>query len=227
MTAVAPALVVPSGNVLSVDVARLEPGRHRGQDLGRLNPLRLSIRRHGVLAPLLVHAPRPGCLEILDGDRRWYAARAVGLDTVPAVLLARRTPAQAKLVALAANMHHAPLPVAARAQLLLDLFGAGYHSDTLGEQLGLHPMAVVAMSQGMRLVDEVHESTAGGAPTWYPPASQAAAAQRPSPVPAPRIAPSAVHSMLTRLGDRMEPAVRAELEALLRGWTPPTSRQVA
>jgi ParB family chromosome partitioning protein len=44
-----------------------------------------SIREHGVLQPVLVR-PASGAYELVAGERRWRAARAAGLRTVPAVV---------------------------------------------------------------------------------------------------------------------------------------------
>ena len=44
-----------------------------------------SVRESGVLEPLLVRAAADGRFEIIAGERRWRAARAVGLAAVPCV----------------------------------------------------------------------------------------------------------------------------------------------
>ncbi len=44
-----------------------------------------SIRRHGVLQPVIVR-PGAGGYEIVAGERRWRAARSVGLERIPAVV---------------------------------------------------------------------------------------------------------------------------------------------
>jgi ParB-like nuclease domain len=47
-----------------------------------------SIRRHGVLEPILVRPRAGGRYELLRGARRLRAARAAGLDAIPAVIRA-------------------------------------------------------------------------------------------------------------------------------------------
>jgi len=45
-----------------------------------------DIRAHGVLRPLLLRATPVGYV-IVHGERRWQAARMVGLDSIPAYLV--------------------------------------------------------------------------------------------------------------------------------------------
>lgn len=45
-----------------------------------------SIRRHGVLRPILVRATPDGYV-LVHGERRLRAARAAGLDAIPAFLV--------------------------------------------------------------------------------------------------------------------------------------------
>lgn len=45
-----------------------------------------SIRRHGVLRPILLRAASDGYV-IVHGERRWRAAQMAGLDTIPATIV--------------------------------------------------------------------------------------------------------------------------------------------
>lgn len=45
-----------------------------------------SIKEHGVIQPLLVTEKEDGTYELIAGERRWRAAKIVGLTTVPAVI---------------------------------------------------------------------------------------------------------------------------------------------
>ena len=42
-----------------------------------------SIREHGILQPILVRPMSTGSYQIVAGERRWRAARMLGLDEVP------------------------------------------------------------------------------------------------------------------------------------------------
>src|SRR5579864_9811798 len=77
------------------------------QDLQRLTA---SIRDKGVLQPILVRPSpeRPGDYQIVAGARRWGAAQAAGLASVP-VVLRDLDDAQALEIAIIENIQRADL----------------------------------------------------------------------------------------------------------------------
>jgi ParB family transcriptional regulator, chromosome partitioning protein len=73
------------GRMIRVDQIRPNPEQPR-KALGDLRELTESIREKGVLEPLLVRfVPREDCYYIISGERRYHAARAAGLNEVPAI----------------------------------------------------------------------------------------------------------------------------------------------
>ena len=46
-----------------------------------------SIREHGIIQPLTVRKLQSGYYQIIAGERRWRAARRVGLSQVPAIII--------------------------------------------------------------------------------------------------------------------------------------------
>jgi ParB family transcriptional regulator, chromosome partitioning protein len=100
---------------------RFQPREHFGEEA--LAALADSIREVGVLQPILVRPVDDG-FEIIAGERRWRAARRVGLQTIPALL---RTTDDASTLeqALVENVHRAdlnPLEEAAAYQQLIEDF---------------------------------------------------------------------------------------------------------
>ena len=69
--------------------------------------LRTSIRRDGFVAPILVRPMRGKTVkyEIVSGNHRWLAAKAEGLEQVPAVI-ARLSDAEAARLAINLNTVH-------------------------------------------------------------------------------------------------------------------------
>ena len=61
---------------------RLDQPRKRFEDTG-MDELISSIREHGIIQPLTVRPLGGGYYQIIAGERRWRAAREVGLDKVP------------------------------------------------------------------------------------------------------------------------------------------------
>ncbi len=98
------------GLVRQVMVSTLRPGPYQPrhvEDPAALDALTASVREHGVLQPLLVR-PSDGSLEIVAGERRWRAARVVGLETVPAVVR-ELSDREAAVVGVVENVQRADL----------------------------------------------------------------------------------------------------------------------
>ena len=100
-----------------------------------LNELIISIREVGILQPPVVRQ-KNGKYELIMGERRYRAAKAVGLKTIPVII--RNTPDNLLLRdALIENIHRSNLnPLeegAAYAQLLTDF---NYTHEELAEKLG-------------------------------------------------------------------------------------------
>jgi ParB family chromosome partitioning protein len=72
-----------------VPVSQLQPGRYQPRtqiDPESIADLADSIRAQGVIQPILVRPLQDGKYEIIAGERRWRAAKAAGLDAVPALV---------------------------------------------------------------------------------------------------------------------------------------------
>lgn len=77
----------PSG-VVDLPVERIRPNRlqpRSGFSHEPLAELEESIKAHGILQPVLVR-PVPDGYELIAGERRWRAAAAAGLRSVPALV---------------------------------------------------------------------------------------------------------------------------------------------
>jgi len=76
----------PGATEVALDRLESNPWQPRSvMDPGRLDELAESIRQSGVVQPILVR-PRGERFQIIAGERRWRAARKVGLATVPVVV---------------------------------------------------------------------------------------------------------------------------------------------
>jgi ParB family transcriptional regulator, chromosome partitioning protein len=74
---------------LPVDAVHPNPRQPRRRFDGEAGSgLAESVRRQGVIQPLLVRPRAAGGYEIVAGERRWRAAREAGMPTVPAVVRA-------------------------------------------------------------------------------------------------------------------------------------------
>lgn len=90
-----------------------------------LEDLIQSVKRHGILLPLVVTRKPDGNFELVAGERRLRAARALGLPTVPAIV--REATEQQKLeLAIIENVQRADLNAYEEAlayKALVDEFG--------------------------------------------------------------------------------------------------------
>ncbi|MXY03709.1 MAG: ParB/RepB/Spo0J family partition protein [Acidimicrobiales bacterium] len=121
--------------VAAVEVNPLQPRQHF--DTAALDTLADSIRQIGILQPIVVRETGiVGRFEIIAGERRWRAARSIGLDTIPVVV--RAADDESSLThALIENVHRAdlnPLEEAAAYRQLIDDFGVTH--DELGRRMG-------------------------------------------------------------------------------------------
>ncbi|HLJ61331.1 MAG TPA: ParB/RepB/Spo0J family partition protein [bacterium] len=78
----------PSGPTAEIDISTLSPNPYqpRREVSGEaFDELVASVRRHGILQPIIVRRSGSG-YEIVAGERRWKAAQAAGITTIPAVV---------------------------------------------------------------------------------------------------------------------------------------------
>ncbi|MCL9682995.1 ParB/RepB/Spo0J family partition protein [Legionella maioricensis] len=79
----------PQTEHLKLAVTCLQPGKYqpRGEmEEAPLNELAESIKKQGLLQPLLVRELNNGCYEIIAGERRWRASQIAGLTEVPVIV---------------------------------------------------------------------------------------------------------------------------------------------
>jgi ParB family chromosome partitioning protein len=124
-----------------------------------------SIREFGLMQPIVVRAaPTPDGVryQLVMGERRWRAAQAAGLATIPAIV--RETADDSMLRdALLENIHRVqlnPLEEAAAYQQLLDEFGVTH--DELAERIGRSRPLITNMIRLLRLPIAVQRRVAAG-----------------------------------------------------------------
>lgn len=77
------------GGLVSIPVAAIAPNPNQPRrtfEPAALDELRSSIGEFGVLVPILVRALDRDRYELIAGERRWRAAAAAGLATIPAIV---------------------------------------------------------------------------------------------------------------------------------------------
>jgi len=127
-----------------------------------LGELEHSIREFGLLQPIVVRETTPGSFQLVMGERRWRAAKRVGLRRVPAIV--RQTADDAMLRdALLENIHRVqlnPLDEAAAYEQLLVEFGVTHNE--LADRLGRSRPVVTNTIRLLRLPVSVQRRVAAG-----------------------------------------------------------------
>lgn len=171
------------GCLLKIPLGRLEPPRVRvRQDAAPEEIRRLadSIRKHGLLQPLLVR-PAGRRFEVVCGARRFAACRALGLRAVPA-LVRSLDDRQAFELSLAENARREPLTAAERRDILrrLQEIFPTRPLEELETWLGPHDVEAVAAAAPSKtegtLPDLMERIEMTGAPQEAAPAAAAVAA---------------------------------------------------
>jgi ParB family transcriptional regulator, chromosome partitioning protein len=119
-------------------------------DAEPLGELAESIRRHGVLQPLLVRRLTDG-YELIAGERRWRAARLAGLNAVPAVVRTDAGNDTQLVLGLIENLQRSnldPIEEAGGLKRLTEEFGLTH--EEVAQKIGKHRVSV---SQSLRLLN--------------------------------------------------------------------------
>ena len=140
-----------------------QPRKHFDQDA--LNELIASIKEIGILQPPVVRQTSPSTYELIMGERRYRAAKAAGLKTIPVII---RQTADNELLreALIENIHRSQLnaleEAAAYSQLLTD-FNCTH--EELAQKLGRSRPLISNTIRLMNLPTSVQAKVASGAIT--------------------------------------------------------------
>ena len=152
----------------TVRLSEIEPNRSQPRknfDETAISALAESIRIHGILQPLLVRPLAFGGYQIVAGERRWRAARMLGLDEVP-VIVRDFSDLETAQIALIENLQREdlnPVEEALGFQKLQDDFGM--KQDEISKTVGRSRSAVANSLRLLKLPEEVKELLIDGSIT--------------------------------------------------------------
>lgn len=157
-------LVDETERVQQLSVTALTPNPEQPRtvfDDTAIGELAASIKQYGIMQPLIVTAHQDG-YHIIAGERRWRAAQAAGLKTVPA--LVRTTKQQEKLeLAILENVQRvdlSPLETAVSVERLHQQFNLSY-SD-IAKRLGKAETTVHNTVRLLQLPPEARQALEAG-----------------------------------------------------------------
>ncbi len=139
-------------------LADIEPNADQPRksfDENSLAVLTESIKKHGVITPLVVTPIADGRYMIIAGERRYRAATAAGLITVPAVVR-ECTPEQIDELSLIENIQREdlnPVEVALAIRKLMDDYG--YTQEKVAERIGQARSTVANLLRLLELPEPV------------------------------------------------------------------------
>ncbi len=162
-----PSAGAPAADGSNLPIDRLHPGQfqpRRANDPARMAELVESIRRQGVLQPVLVRRSRTreDGFEIVAGERRWRAAQQAGLQEIPA-LVRMLSDSDAAAAALIENLQREDLNAIEEADGYERLSSEfGLTQDQLADVLGKSRSHIANMMRIRVLPAAVREQIAQG-----------------------------------------------------------------
>ena len=126
-----------------------------------LNDLMESIREQGILEPIVV-ARTPAGYQIIAGERRWRAAKAIGMQNVP-VVVKDTTPQGMLEMSIVENVQREDLNPIERAlayKRLIDEFGLG--TNEVAQRVGKSAPAVSNTIRLLTLPDAIKDALVAG-----------------------------------------------------------------
>ncbi|MBS25305.1 MAG: chromosome partitioning protein ParB [Gammaproteobacteria bacterium] len=144
----------------TLEIDQIRPGRFQPRiniDETALLDLAASIKKQGVLQPVVVRETTAGSFELIAGERRWRASKLAGLNDIPAVV--RKTSDETALaLALIENIQREdlnPIEEAAGLKRLLEEFGMTH--EQVAEGVGRSRAAVTNLLRILNLDPLVRE----------------------------------------------------------------------
>lgn len=150
----------PASDEIAMELIERNPFQPRRDfEQAAIDELGESIRKHGLLQPLLVRARPDGetGYQLIAGERRWRAAQQIGLETVPCRVI-QFEDRQATEAALEENIKREDLNVLEKAAAFkdyLDRFGGTI--EELGRQLSMNRATVSNMMRLLELPETIQQ----------------------------------------------------------------------
>ncbi|MCL4104805.1 UNVERIFIED_CONTAM: hypothetical protein GTU68_034244 [Idotea baltica] len=149
----------PEQDEVSVELITRNPFQPRREfEQAAIDELAESIRKHGVLQPLLIRAKGDDGYELVAGERRWRACRQVGLETVPCRVV-ELGDQQVCEAAIEENLKREDLNVIEKAHAFksyLDTFGGTI--EELARSLSMNRSTVSNMLRLLELPEDVQQA---------------------------------------------------------------------
>jgi ParB family transcriptional regulator, chromosome partitioning protein len=144
-----------------IDLNPLQPRRRFDDET--IDELSESVRRHGIIQPLVVSPLPGGRYRLIAGERRLRAATRAKLEKVPVVVRAEEGRQNSLAIALIENIQRENLNPIDEARAYEQLHGEfGLTQEEIAEQVGKSRSAVANSIRLLRLPERVQEMLSDG-----------------------------------------------------------------
>lgn len=143
-----------------IRVSRLQPRAAINE--AALEELKASIARQGIIEPVIVRPIAHGIYELVAGERRWRAAKAIGLSEVPAIIksLSDKEALEYSLVENIQRENLNPWEEAKGYARLVEEFG--YTQEEVAATVGKDRVTVANILRLLRLPEEIQQGLRDG-----------------------------------------------------------------
>ena len=148
---------------IEVSLIRPNPFQPRAEfDEGEIAALAESLKRQGVLQPVVVRPAEGGFYELVAGERRWRASKKAGLDRIPAVI--REVDDRRMLeMALVENIQRRDLNPIEKARAFRQLMQLNsWTQEEVADAVGLGRPTVANFIRLLELPPEIQEAVSRG-----------------------------------------------------------------
>jgi ParB family chromosome partitioning protein len=154
----------PDSGALELEIAQIDPNPDQPRrvfDAAQLARLADSVRRYGVLQPVVVRRASGGRYELLVGERRWRAAQSAGLATIPAVIADVASQNRLEL-ALIENVQRHDLNPIELALAFRSLADTGLTQEEIGARVGFDRSSIANHLRLLELARELQSDVESG-----------------------------------------------------------------
>ena len=139
---------------------RVQPRATNGE--AALEELKVSIRRQGVIEPVIDRPVAHGTYELVAGERRWRAARALGLSEIPAIIktLSDKEALEYSLIENIQRENLNPWEEAKGYARLVEAFG--YTQEDVAATVGKDRVSVTNILRLLKLPEELQQGLREG-----------------------------------------------------------------
>jgi ParB family chromosome partitioning protein len=157
------------GEVREIDITNIEPNEYqprRSFDEEEIAQLAESIKKDGILQPILVRREGDDRYRLIFGERRWRAATLAGVTKIPAIIK-DASEEESFRWALVENLQRKDLnPIEKARALSLYMEKFSLTQDKVGELLGMARPSVTNLLRLLALPEEVQKMVEDGELTF-------------------------------------------------------------